>query len=189
MHEKHPIHWARGRHFHLFLGCNSPLVSHQQFNELGNDHHIGKDWTWTPQKTVTRGQCWWFQFRSLHAHMRRQRWLSWVSFRHLAGRLERYQAATKCLWTMRAETRRPVRLISYILILDDDWNLFLLMIWIRARSSLHVVILNWCPCGLWIALPVSRTQRRTLEMPPCGTPVFLDIALWDSPQPANWTMR
>ena len=27
MHGKPPILWGRGSHFHLFLGCNSPLVS------------------------------------------------------------------------------------------------------------------------------------------------------------------
>ena len=79
------------------------------------------------------------------------------------GRLERYPAATKRLWAVREETRRPVHLISSSLILDDERTLFLLMIRIRARSSLDVVILNRCLCGLWI---VSRTRRKTLEMPP-----------------------
>ena len=101
--------------------------------------------------------------------------------RHLAGRLERYPTATKRLCAVRAET--PDRLYP-----DDERNLFHLMIWIRARFSLGVVILNWCSCGLWIAHPFSRTRRRTLKMPPCDTPVSLDIALWDSPRPDNRTM-
>ena len=48
---------------------------------------------------------------------------------------------------MRAETRSPVRLTSSTLILDDESNLFLLMIWIRTWYSLGVVILNRCPRG------------------------------------------
>ena len=47
---KHPISWGRGSHFHSFLGCNSPLVSHQHANELGHGHHSGKGWTWTHQQ-------------------------------------------------------------------------------------------------------------------------------------------
>ena len=86
-------------------------------------------------------------------------------------------------WTVWTETRGPVRLISSTLILDDERYLFPLMIRIRAWSSLGVVILNRCPCGIWIALLVSRTRRRSLEMPPCGTPVFLNIALWERPRP------
>ena len=41
---------------------------------------------------------------------------------------------------------------------------------------------------VWIALPVSRTRRTALEMPPCDISIFLDIALWDSPRPGNRTM-
>ena len=96
--------------------------------------------------------------------------------------------ATKRLWTVWAETQRPVHLISSTLILDDVKKLFLIMIQITARSSLGVVNFNRCPYGLWIALPASRTRQRTLEMPPCYTPVFLDIGLWDSQRPDNWTM-
>ena len=43
------------------------------------------------------------------------------------------------------------------------------------------------PMWLWITLPVAWT-RRTLELPTCDTPVFLDIALWDSPRADNRTM-
>ena len=92
------------------------------------------------------------------------------------------------LWTVRAETRHQVRLISSTLILDDERNLFLLIIQIRARSSLSVLTFNRRSCGFWIALPVSQTRRRTLETPSCHTPWFLEIALWDSPQPDNQTM-
>ena len=35
------------------------------------------------------------------------------------------------------------------------------MIRIRAWSALGMVILKGCPCGLWIALPVSRTRQST----------------------------
>ena len=94
-----------------------------------------------------------------------------------------------CLWTMRTETRHPVRLISSIQILDDEKKKqFLLMIRKRALSYIGVVILNLCPCGLWIALPVSWTQWKTVEMPPCDSPIFLDIAHWDSPSPDHRTI-
>ena len=47
---KHPIPWERGLHFHPFLECNSPLVSHQHADEVGHDHHSGKGWTWSHQQ-------------------------------------------------------------------------------------------------------------------------------------------
>ena len=47
---KAPIPWGKGRHFHQFLGCNSPLVSHQHADGLGHDHHSGKGWIWTHQQ-------------------------------------------------------------------------------------------------------------------------------------------
>ena len=34
-------------------------------------------------------------------------------------------------------------------------------------------------------LVVSRTRRRTYEMAPCGTPVILDISLWESTRSEN----
>ena len=55
------------------------------------------------------------------------------------------------------------------------------------------VVFPWCGNSqpmpllpLWITLLVSRSWRRTLEIPPCDIPVLLDIALWDSPRPDNW---
>ena len=53
MHGSTPYHeggGGGGGHFHPFLACNSPLVSHQHTDELGLDHHSGRDWTWTHQQ-------------------------------------------------------------------------------------------------------------------------------------------
>ena len=114
-----------------------------------------------------------------------------LSLEHLAGRLERYPAATKCVWAVRAETRRPVRLISSTLILDDDRNLFLLMIRIRAPSSLGVDILNRCPCGgLW-PLDSSSGFANTTEDSICHLVTLMcsstSLPLWArGPQRLGW---
>ena len=50
MQRKHSIPWERGRHFHLFVGLNSPLVSHHHTDELGHGHQSGEGWTWIHQQ-------------------------------------------------------------------------------------------------------------------------------------------
>ena len=153
IHGKHPIPWGRGRHFHPLLGCNSPLVSHQYADELGHDHHSGKGWNWTHQQISheisddgsSSGA--WEPMHGVGGNDHESVWGICLDV------LSDTQLAIKRLWTVRAETRRPVSLISPNLILDDETNSFLLCIQIRARYSLGVVILNRCPCSLWIALP------------------------------------
>ena len=64
---------------------------------------------------------------------------------HWARWLERYLPATKYLWFMQTKTRRPVRLISSILILDAKRKLFCLMIQRKKRFSFEVIVFNRCP--------------------------------------------
>ena len=71
-----------------------------------------------------------------------------------------------CLWIMRAETQ------PWLAWWALPWLSTIIMIQIRARSSLGVVIRNRCPWSFWIALLVFRTRWRTLEMPPCDTRVL-----------------
>ena len=65
---------------------------------------------------------------------------------------------------------------------------------VSSHDSDKGTVFPWCghpqqmPMWPWVARLVSRTRWSTLEMPPCDTPVFLDIALWDSPWPDNRTM-
>ena len=47
IHGKHLIPSGNGRHFPPFLGCKSPLVSHQHAHKPGHDHYRSKGWTWT----------------------------------------------------------------------------------------------------------------------------------------------
>ena len=51
------------------------------------------------------------------------------------------------------------------LILNDERNLFLLIILIRVRLPFGVVILNWCPCGLIIAHRSPKRNRGDWRCP------------------------
>ena len=150
MHGEHPIPWGRGRHFHQFLGCNSPLVSHQHADELGHDHHSGKGWTWTHQQIshetstdgFSSGAC--VPIRDIGGDDHESVWGIWLdvlSDTQLlpvfgpCGQKHDVQFAWSALpWF---STMRETCFSSFIRI--------------RAWSSLRGVILNWSPCGLsWL---------------------------------------
>ena len=90
----HPDH--RASEFHLFLGCNNPLVLNWHDDKLRHGYYSCRSWPWTHQQMV---QCWWFQIWRRFADMRQCRRWSEVSLNHLSRCLERYPAATKPRWT------------------------------------------------------------------------------------------
>ena len=105
---------------------------------------------------------------------------------YLSEYLERHPAATKSLWAIRKNTRRPIRLKGYTVILDatacsPSW-------YGEGHSLLDVTVFNRYLCSPWVRLLVWRTWCRTFKMAPCGTPVILDIYRWESSRHKNRTI-
>ena len=160
------------------------LVSHQHDDELGHGHHSGKGWTWAHQKVLheasadgsSSGAC--VPIRGVGGVDHAPVWGIW----HLSD---------SCYQTCLDRASRNTTTSSPEQLYPDSRR------WekpVTSHDSDKGTVFPLCgrpqpmPMCLSIALPGSRTRRKTLEMPLCDTPVFLDIALWDSPRPDNWTM-
>ena len=58
----------------------------------------------------------------------------------------------------------------------------------KTQSSFDVVVFNRCLPSPWVRLLLSRSWRMMFEMVHFDTLVILDISLWESRWPENWTI-
>ena len=185
-----PYHEGRGWHFHPFLRCSSPLVPHQHADELRPDHHSGTGWTWTHNK---------YHMRPVLVVLVPVPACPYAASAVMA--MSRSEASGSTSWvvtrswyqTSLDHAGRNTTATSPDQLYPDSRR------WEKPFSPHYSDkgrVFPWCghpqlpkcQSGLWIALPVSRTWWRTMEIPPPDTAVSLDIALWDSPRPDNRTM-